>query len=130
MNILNKQVWVKVTVCVYENRHCRLVRVDDSACAREDGTALLVQVESSTVVSMKMNTAWQVQVAGSTVFGCGMCPFPLGFGFFGTQIGLGLVLGLVGVLSIWTIGLGCENQLGPSPITFHFLLSFFSFSHP
>ena len=59
-------------------------------------TALLVQVESSTVVSMKMNTAWQVQVAGSTVsdFGCGRCPFQLGFGFFGAQYGLGLQLGL------------------------------------
>ena len=95
MKILNKQVWVKVTVCVYENRHCRLVRVDDSTCAREDGTALLVQVESSTVISIKMNIAWQVQVAGSTIseFGCGGCPFQLGFGFVGSPIELGLNFG-------------------------------------
>jgi hypothetical protein len=42
------------------------------------------------------------------------------------QFGLGLRnWALVGVHNNWTIGLGCENQLGPSPISF--LFSFSSF---
>jgi hypothetical protein len=46
------------------------------------------------------------------VFGCGGCPFQLGFGLFGAQIGLGFeLLGLLGVLSRWTIGLGPEFGL-------------------
>ena len=33
--IIIKRVWVNVTVCVHENGHCRLVRVDDSAMCSE-----------------------------------------------------------------------------------------------
>ena len=41
--------------------------------------------------AQKLNTAWQVQVAGSTVFGCGGGPFQLGFGYFGGPIWIGLM---------------------------------------
>jgi hypothetical protein len=59
-------------------------------------TALRAQVESSAIGkrARENGTVWQVQVADSAMvrsaFGCGGCPFQLDFGFFGTQIGLGL----------------------------------------
>ena len=74
---------------VHENGHCRLVWVDDSAYAREDGTALLVQVESSTVcglvtVDRNRSRLWMWRV-----------PISVGLWILReAQIGLGLNLGL------------------------------------
>ena len=65
--------------------------------ACEDDTALLVQVESSTVVSMKMNTVWQVQVIGSTVdlyLDVAGAYSKWALDISGAQYGLGLAIGL------------------------------------
>jgi hypothetical protein len=45
----------------------------------------------------------------------------------GAQIGLGLNLGNWVQIAIVSLGLECENQLGPSPISFLFLSFFSSF---
>ena len=82
---------------------------------------------------MKMDTVWQAKVADSAIrkrtrtFGCGGCPFQLGFGYFGAQFGLGLA-GMGQVQSKpKLVGLGPWST-GQSPIDFIFFSFLLSFS--
>ena len=100
--IIIKRVWVNVTVCVHENGHCRLVRVDDSAmCSETKHCSLSAGGELNCIGT---DLIWN--------FGCGGGPFQLGFGFSGgpNRIGLQVGLGLLGVYS--SLDSGSPNQTG------------------
>ena len=94
------------------NGHCRLVRVDDSTMCSETEHCLAG-------TGGRLNCVWTNLIC----IGCGGGPISVGLWILRSPIRIGLELwALVGVHNNWTIGFGCENQLGPSPIDFFFLL--------